>query len=76
MELSGLFMVEEVLKKTKAEFFKDLAAGDTFEMMYNLNGWYHNAPSVDIKVNGEYKHCNTANQLRNNLRNFKIKQVR
>lgn len=75
MKLTGLFKVTKVKKKTQAVFFKGLKEGDSFAMSYSLNGWYHNAPTVDILQGGDVKHINTANQLRNNLANFDIEQV-
>lgn len=75
MELKGKFNVLKVLKKTSAVFFKELKAGDEFELRYDFNGTYKGAPSIDIYQNGKYVHCNDALQLRKNLEKFQIEQV-
>jgi hypothetical protein len=75
MKLSGKFQVVEIKKKTAAEFFKGLKVGDEFELVYNLNGTYHGAPSVDIYKDGQYAHSNNSLQLKTNLEKFKLKQI-
>ena len=74
MKLTGKFKVTAVKKKTSAVFFKDLKVGDEFELSYSMNGYYHSAPWIDISKGGQVVHGNNANQLRNNLDKFEVKQ--
>lgn len=75
MELTGIFEVVAIKKKTVAKFFKELKPGDTFQLVYDLNGGYNGAPSIDIIQKGKFVHLNNALQLKNNLDNFELKQI-
>lgn len=75
MNLTGSFRVVEVLKKTQAVFFKQLKAGDEFDLSYDLNGGYNSSPQIKIVQNGVVVHKNDGLQLRTNLEKFKIEQV-
>lgn len=75
MNLTGSFKVVEVLKKTQAVFFKQLKAGDEFDLSYDLNGGYKMAPQIKIIQNGVVVHKNDGVQLLSNLDKFKIEQI-
>ncbi|MFJ8247383.1 hypothetical protein [Peribacillus asahii] len=75
MQLRGKFKVLEIKKKTSAVFFKELKAGDEFELVYSLNGRYKSAPDIDIFQNGKCVHWNNALQLSKNLERFELEQV-
>lgn len=75
MELTGKFKVMEVKKKTSAVFFKELQVGDTFELVYSLNGGYESAPYIRIYKDGNHAHNNNALQLKQNMSKFKLEQV-
>lgn len=75
MNLTGKFKVLAIVKKTSAEWFKNLKVGDEFELHYNINGLYHSAPSIAIVQNGKAVHYNLAGQLNKNLEKFEIVQV-
>lgn len=73
--LSVELMVKKIVKKTSANFFKDLKQGDIFKLEYNLNGGYHGAPSIGVYRDGELVIHNNALQLAKNLRNFLFTEV-
>lgn len=73
--LTGTFKVEQIIKKTQAVFFKDLQVGDCFTLSYNLSGRYKSAPAASIYVGDQLVHSNPANQLANNLDDFRLIQV-
>ncbi|CDQ21747.1 hypothetical protein [Halobacillus karajensis] len=75
VNLTGVFEVKEIKKKTSAKFFKDLKVGDVFELSYSMNGFYGGSPTIDILGSNGVKHMNNPNQLRNNMFNFEIEQI-
>jgi hypothetical protein len=75
MVLKGKFKVMGIKKKTSAVFFKDLKVGDEFELVYDLNGSYGEAPFIHIYSNGKRVHGNNALQLKQNLEKFEIEQI-
>ncbi|PGO60603.1 hypothetical protein [Priestia megaterium] len=75
MELTGLFKVKAIKKKTSAKFFKGLKVGDEFKLSYDINGGYNSAPYIRIYQNGEGVHWNNATQLSGNLGNFELEQL-
>ena len=75
MNLTGKFKIKAIKKKTQAIFFKGLKVGDEFELSYNLNGGYNNAPWVEIIQDGKVVHGNDGLQLRKNLDKFELEQV-
>ncbi|MGE6629641.1 hypothetical protein [Bacillus sp. NPDC077027] len=76
MILRGTFKVKEIKKKTQAKFFKDLSVGDEFQLQYSPSGSYGFAPIIFIHLNGARVHHNHPLQLRNNLENFVIEQIK
>lgn len=72
MQLTGRFRVLGIKKQTSAQFFRSLRIGDEFELKYNINGGYGNAPYIDIYKDDVCVHSNNAIQLSNNLSNFEL----
>jgi hypothetical protein len=75
LNLKGKFKVMGIKKKTSAVFFKDLKVGDEFELIYDLNGSYGEAPFIHIYSNGKRVHGNNALQLKQNLDKFELEQI-
>lgn len=74
MKLTGKFRIKEIKKKTAATFFKELKIGDEFELVYDFNGFYKGAPTIDIYKDGKFIICNKATQLTSNLDKFELEQ--
>lgn len=75
MKLTGSFIIKEIKKKTSAEFFKGLKAGDQFDLVYEFQGRYKQAPVIDIYQDGKEVHSNNSLQLKTNLESFDLEQT-
>lgn len=72
--LFGEFEVKQIIKKTNAEFFRDLNEGDVFliELPMNCNG----VSQISFYRNGEKLHSEYASKLQKTFKTFEFKQLR
>lgn len=75
MELTAMYKITAIKKKTQAKAFKSLEVGDSFELKYNLNGYYKGSPTVEVFSKGEKLGSQYASQLVTTLEYFELEEI-
>lgn len=75
MVLTAMYEIKAIKKKTQAKAFKSLQVGDSFELKYNLNGYYKGSPTVEVFSKGEKLGSQYASQLVTTLEYFELEEI-